>query len=124
MSEIASGAQSSLDAILKELGISKSSEGGPRETKKSLGQEDFLKLMTAQLNNQDPFKPVENEDFIAQMAQFSTVTGITEINSNLNELGEKLAPNRVAVAASFIGHEVLVPGSIARPNEYGTIAIW
>jgi flagellar basal-body rod modification protein FlgD len=123
MSEITSGAQSSLDSILQELGISRASEGGgPRETKQSLGQEDFLKLMTAQLNNQDPFKPVDNTDFIAQMAQFSTVTGITDINKNLLDLGEKLAPNRVAVASSFIGHEVLVPGSLARPNEYGTIA--
>jgi flagellar basal-body rod modification protein FlgD len=103
MSEISGGAQASLDAILSELGIAKTSEGGATETKKSLGQEDFL-------------------NFIAQMAQFSTVTGIEEINNNLTSLGEKLAPNNVAVASSFIGHEVLVPGSLARPNNYGTIA--
>ena len=87
MSEISNGAQSSLDSILQELGISKAKDqDGPRVTKKSLGQEDFLKLMTAQLNNQDPFKPVDNTDFIAQMAQFSTVTGITDINKNLLDI--------------------------------------
>ena len=47
---------------------------------------DFLKLMTTQLQNQDPFAPMDNGDFIAQMAQFSTVTGITEINNNLTNL--------------------------------------
>ena len=39
--------------------------------------------MTTQFQNQDPFAPMDNGDFIAQMAQFSTVTGITEINNNL-----------------------------------------
>ena len=72
-----------------------------------MGQEDFLKLMTTQLQNQDRFAPMDNGDFIAQMAQFSTVTGITEINSNLTNLGSKLEPNRVATAAQFLGHSFL-----------------
>ena len=62
--------------------------------------------MTTQL--QDPFSPMDNGDFIAQMAQFSTVTGITEINNNLSNIGSKLEPNRVAIAAQFLGHSVLV----------------
>ena len=44
--------------------------------------------MTTQLQNQDPFAPMDNGDFIAQMAQFSTVTGITEINNNLTNLDQ------------------------------------
>ena len=73
--------------------------------------------MTTQLQNQDPFAPMDNGDFIAQMAQFSTVTGITEINSNLTNLGSKLEPNRVATAAQFLGHSVLVPGQVVSPDD-------
>ncbi|MBT3966506.1 MAG: flagellar biosynthesis protein FlgJ, partial [Gammaproteobacteria bacterium] len=49
----------------------------------SLGQEDFLKLMVAQVQNQDPFAPMENGDFIGQMAQFSSVDGINSMNDSL-----------------------------------------
>ena len=77
--------------------------------------------MTTQLQNQDPFAPMDNGDFIAQMAQFSTVTGITEINNNLTSLGSKLEPNRVATAAQFLGHSVLIPGQVASPDENGEI---
>ena len=64
---------------------------------------------------------MDNGDFIAQMAQFSTVTGITEINNNLTNLGSKLEPNRVATAAQFLGHSVLVPGQVASPDDKGEI---
>ena len=121
MSEINSSNQS-LTNILDKLGINSAKEKfTPKETKDQLGQEDFLKLMTTQLQNQDPFAPVDNADFIAQMAQFSTVTGITEINNNLTNLGSKLEPNRVATAAQFLGHSVLIPGQIASPDDNGEI---
>ena len=61
----------------------------PTKRKNSIGQEDFLKLKTTQLQNQDPFAPMENGEFIAQMAQFSTVTGITEMGQTLKGLSDK-----------------------------------
>ena len=121
MTEINKSSEQSLNAILNKLGV-KTQEDVQKEGKKtSLGQEDFLRLMTTQLQNQDPFAPMDNGDFIAQMAQFSTVTGITEINNNLTDLGSKLEPNRVAVAAQFLGNSVLVPGQIASPDDKGEI---
>ena len=69
--------QQSLSAILNKLGINSSEKSNVPKAKEQLGQEDFLKLMTTQLQNQDPFAPMENGEFIAQMAQFSTVTAIT-----------------------------------------------
>ena len=63
----------SLNNILEKIGV-KAPDNTPNTPKSSLGQEDFLKLMTTQLQNQDPFAPMENGEFIAQMAQFSTVT--------------------------------------------------
>ena len=87
MTDINKSSEQSLNAILSKLGVKTQEEVLKQGNKNTLGQEDFLKLMTAQLQNQDPFAPMDNGDFIAQMAQFSTVTGITEINNNLTNLG-------------------------------------
>ena len=121
MTDINKSSEQSLNAILSKLGVKTQEEVQKQGNKNTLGQEDFLKLMTAQLQNQDPFAPMDNGDFIAQMAQFSTVTGITEINNNLTNLGSKLEPNRVATAAQFLGHSVLVPGQVASPDDKGEI---
>lgn len=110
----------SLNAILDKLGVRK-----PEETKRadgsSLGQEDFLKLMTTQLQNQDPFAPMENAEFIAQMAQFSTVTGITEMGQTLKGLSSQLSEFRIATATNMLGNSVLVPGTKAYPDNEGSV---
>lgn len=121
MSDISKTSEQSLNNILDKLGVRTQEDVKKEGNKNTLGQEDFLKLMTTQLQNQDPFAPMDNGDFIAQMAQFSTVTGITEINSNLTNLGSKLEPNRVATAAQFLGHSVLVPGKVISPDDNGEI---
>jgi flagellar basal-body rod modification protein FlgD len=111
---------SSQAAIFAKLGISQTSD--TQEAKKdTLGQSDFLKLMTTQLQNQDPFAPMDNGDFIAQMAQFSTVTGIQEINNSITRLVEEFDQARIATASNLLGHSVLVPGSTGKPNDEGEI---
>ena len=69
--------------------------------------------MTTQLQNQDPFAPMENAEFIAQMAQFSTVTGITEMGQTLKELSSQLSEFRIATATNMLGNSVPVPGTKA-----------
>ena len=56
-----------------------------------LGQTDFLRLMTAQLKQQDPFAPVDNQAMVAQMAQFSSVAGISEMNTSLKGIADQMA---------------------------------
>ncbi len=56
----------------------------------SLGQGDFLKLMITQLQQQDPFEPVDNKEMLAQMAQFSALAGSTETNATLADISAKL----------------------------------
>ena len=107
-------------ALFEKLGISKKNDGQTSNSDK-LGQSDFLKLMTTQLQNQDPFAPMDNGDFIAQMAQFSTVTGIQEMNSSIGKLVEEFDQARIATASNLLGHSVLVPGNIARPDESGEV---
>ena len=121
MSEISSN--QSLNKILDQLGISKTKDKfAPREVKDQLGQEDFLKLMTVQLQNQDPFAPVDNADFIAQMAQFSTMTEITQMGETMKNVSNQLSELRIASATQLMGHSVLVPGRYARPNNEGSIS--
>jgi len=85
---------SSFDSTLNSLGINTpaASQAAANATSGSttLGQADFLKLMTAQLQNQDPFAPVDNTQMVAQMAQFSSVAGITQMNTTLSAIADKL----------------------------------
>ena len=56
----------------------------------SLGQGDFLKLLTVQMQQQDPFDPVDNKEMLAQMAQFSSLAGVAETNASLERIADKL----------------------------------
>ena len=56
----------------------------------TLGQADFLRLMTVQLQQQDPFEPVDNKEMLAQMAQFSSLAGITDVNAALQRISGQL----------------------------------
>jgi flagellar basal-body rod modification protein FlgD len=56
----------------------------------SLGQADFLRLLTVQMQQQDPMDPVDNKEMLAQMAQFSSLAGINDVNSTLQQISAKL----------------------------------
>ena len=56
----------------------------------ALGQGDFIKLMTTQLQQQDPFEPMDNKEMLAQMAQFSSLAGVSDINKTLQQISGKL----------------------------------
>jgi len=78
-----------------------------------LGQEDFLKLLTTQLQHQDPMKPMENGEFMGQMAQFSTVSGITEMGESIDNLVSIYQGQQMSNSASMIGKQALVNGNWA-----------
>ena len=120
MSTIDPNSTATLNKILEKIGV-KSNDDASSKKKDTLGQSDFLKLMTTQLQNQYPFAPMENGDFIAQMAQFSTVTGIAEMGESLKSLSNQLGEFRIATATNLLGHSVLVPGNKVRPNSEGEI---
>lgn len=77
------------------------------ENSEDLGQGDFLKLMIAQFRNQDPFKPMENGEFLGQLAQFGTVDGIERLNGSFSELSESLHTDQALQAANLVGRSVL-----------------
>ena len=59
-------------------------------TMDQLGQADFLRLLTVQVSQQDPFEPVDNKEMLAQMAQFSSLAGVAETNASLERIADKL----------------------------------
>jgi flagellar basal-body rod modification protein FlgD len=73
-----------------------------------LGQEAFLKLMLTQLKNQDPFEPLESGEFLGQIAQFSTVSGIQELQAIMTGVSSSITSDRSLRAASLLGRSVLV----------------
>jgi len=86
----------------------------------SMDQSDFLRLMTTQLSTQDPFNPVDNTQMVAQMAQFSQLAGISDMNKSLASIASVLAPGRLADAASWIGRSMLTQSDIATPLQDGS----
>ncbi len=99
-----------------------SSGSGIKKDASSLGQDDFMKLMLQQLKNQDPFKPTDNTEFISQMAQLTSVSGISEMNENLSALTSSLYGGQLLDASSLIGKEVLVSSDVVALPGTGTIA--
>lgn len=82
-----------------------------------LGQDEFLTLMITQLQNQDPMQPMDDGQFIGQMAQFSTVEEIGGMSKSLETLAESLTASTALQASTMVGREVLVEGNVSQLNE-------
>lgn len=100
-------------ATINEL-FPSSSNGAVRATNsvEELGSDAFLELMVAQLENQDPTKPLENSDFIGQLAQFGTVSGVQELNEGFSGLSASLSASQGWQAASLVGRSVVTDGNV------------
>jgi len=92
-------------SILQDAGLT---APPPEENSRTeLGQQDFLELMITQFKNQDPFEPMDNGDFLGQLAQFSTVSGIESLNQGFAGLSESMQSDQILQAASLVGHTIL-----------------
>ena len=87
----------------------------------SLGQEAFLKLLVAQLQNQDPLNPQENYEFVAQLAQFSSLEQSIGINDRLDQLALQNQGLQNSQIVSLVGKEATVKGDIVTLNGQGAI---
>ncbi|RSD32857.1 flagellar hook assembly protein FlgD [Vibrio pectenicida] len=90
--------------------------------KQDLKQEDFLSLLTKQLSQQDPFKPVSNDQMIAQMASFATVDGIGKMNNQFETLNSSMTSSQALQASSLVGRDVLIPGSSGVKTSEGPMS--
>jgi flagellar basal-body rod modification protein FlgD len=89
---------------------------GTSTTDTAAMQDRFLKLLVAQINNQDPMSPMDNAQMTSQMAQINTVSGIQQVNQTLTSMAAQFASMQVLQGTSMVGHNVLTAGSALVPN--------
>ena len=84
----------------------------------------FLKLLVAQLNNQDPMNPMDNSQMTSQIAQINTVSGIQQLNDSIQSMANQYTSMQVMQGAAMIGHQVLASGNTMSVNAgVGTAAV-
>ncbi|MBF0220466.1 MAG: flagellar hook assembly protein FlgD [Gammaproteobacteria bacterium] len=104
-------------SIYADLGLTRLPESDAATDPNEMGQGDFLELMTAQLNNQDPTSPMDNSQFLGQLAQFAQVKGITDLQTSFSALSTSLTSNQALQASSMVGQKALVEGAIGVRGE-------
>jgi len=105
----------SLERRLQTEAAEQKSEGD------ELGQSVFLELMITQLENQDPLEPQENSEFVAQLAQFSSVEGSERLNESFDSFSGNFRSNQALEASSLVGRSVTVPSEEAQLVEDSVI---
>ena len=94
------------------LGNSSSSSSSSSTTKtNSLGQDAFLQLLVTQLQYQDPLSPMDDKEFVAELAQFSSLEQLTEINTGIENLASIGETQQLMGAVNFIGKKIEATGS-------------
>ena len=88
-------------------------------SEQSLSQEDFFALLTEQLANQDPTKPVDNDQMVSQMTQFTTADGISKLNEKFETFATSMTSNQALQASGLIGQNVLVESNIGHMASEG-----
>ena len=87
-----------------------------------LGQNAFLKLMIAQLKNQDPMKPQDPSQFMSQLAQFSQVTSTQNMEKSIQTLTDSMRSTQVLNGTSLVGHDILAPAKTDTIESGGTVS--
>jgi flagellar basal-body rod modification protein FlgD len=102
-----------LNGTSSASGTSSSGSSSSSGSVGGLTMSDFLQLMTAQLQNQDPLDPTDSNQFLSQLSELSTVEGISELNTSMNTLSNSMVSSQALTSASLVGTGVLVPASSA-----------
>lgn len=92
------------------------------KTDNELGQEDFMTLMIAQFRNQDPFEPMDNGEFLGQLAQFGAVDGIDRLNTSFSGLSQSIYSDQALQASNLVGHDVVAVSPTAYLGEGKTLS--
>ncbi len=92
--------------------LNKGANQKEEENAGSLALEDFMSLMTTQLKNQDPLKPMESGEFLGQIAAFGTVSGIGDLQKSFDGFATSMQSDQALQGSSLVGRSVLVPSSI------------
>ena len=82
-------------------------------------QDTFLKMLVAQMQNQDPLNPMDNSQVTSQMAQIQTVSGLSTLNDSMTGLSGQFTQMQALQSVSLVGHDVLVPGNRVSMSDTG-----
>ncbi|MFQ3230603.1 flagellar hook assembly protein FlgD [Reinekea sp.] len=112
-----------INNVTNTLGTNYSKERNETETKSGgeLGKSEFLELMIAQLNNQNPLEPQDNGQFIAELAQFSTVEGIQNMSAGFEDLAVSYKSSQALQASALVGGAVTVDGNTSSSLRHGEL---
>lgn len=99
-----------IDTSSLDAGASTTSNVTQKNTDPNAMQDRFLKLLVAQLQNQDPMNPMDNAQMTTQMAQINTVTGLQQLNQTVQSLAQQFAGMQQLAGVSLIGRAVLTEG--------------
>lgn len=105
---------SAINATSSSLASSASTKNA---TTSEASQDRFLKLLVAQLNNQDPMNPMDNAQMTSQLAQINTVSGIQTLNDTMTSMASQIAALQSLQGSTTIGHEVLTEGSTVNVTD-------
>src|ERR1700684_1406105 len=94
-------------------GSSSSASGNTASGVGGLTMNDFLTLMTAQLQNQDPLNPTDSNQFLSQLSELSTVEGITQLNTSMSTLSNSMLSSQALTSAALVGQGILAPATSA-----------
>jgi len=86
----------------------------------TLGKDDFFKMLLAQIQNQDPLNPMDGKDFAAQLAQFSSLERLGDINGQLETMNLYQASLNNAQSLNLIGKEVTAKGNVLKVEGEST----
>jgi flagellar basal-body rod modification protein FlgD len=111
----------STSAITAAANSALSGATGAKSNTNQLGQDEFLKLMLSQMKNQDPFKPQDPGAFIAQLAQFSTVSSTQAMQKDISTLSDSLRSSQVIDGTSLVGHNVMAATDTASLGTAGSV---
>ena len=110
-----------VDSLANEIpaGIASYSEfkNKPKTQNEEMGQKEFLLLFTTQLQNQNPLDPMDNEAFVAQLAQFSQLEATVNMSESMTGLVDTLKGDRMLQGASLIGKKVMTGNGYATLEE-------
>jgi flagellar basal-body rod modification protein FlgD len=95
-------------SLLKNVSRYEDVKDQAKKTNEEMGKQDFLTLFTAQLQNQNPLEPVKNEAFVAQLAQFSQLEALTNMQTSLDTFVTAMSSERMLGSAALIGKKVAI----------------
>lgn len=110
----------SVNSVLSNLNITQKNQG--KEKGNELGQTAFLELMITQMNHQDPLSPQDNTEFVAQLAQFSSVEGLERLNKSFEGFSSTFMSNQALQASSLVGTSVSVPAETTQLMAGGIVS--